>query len=741
MNSTPQLVRNERVFARIDPEDFAGRGAEMERLVAEAGKSRSGLAVLAQPHAGCSELLRQVYDRLFRANTSRIPFYFEIRRTDRTAAGVARRFLQEFLAQITAFRRRDIGIALASPSVEEAAELAAPGDGLWVDRSVESYRTLSSGDGRALIAGCIAAPIRAARSGLELAVFIDGFDRLDDFDDGEYLFGRIVETFVSADSVSCVLAGRRRALFSRTGLEEMRLDALTFADAGDAVERTARRLSISISEQTRDLIAVQMGGRIGRIASLLRSASGSELDSFERVETAYTEALLGGPVGRRIEANIRFAAADPELRRSVIELLNETLTAPRSKVPADHWYRRLRLHPAAAPQVLSRLHEAEIINLSGGTVGIESEDIVTADFIGASYRLEIAGEPRGLVVGDSITRNLKRASALMARHYRSAAAIGLSELLTAFDGSPKPAALFDYRKFKDSYKGLAAEDLEAALASDAMRVEVPKLSFVAATSAFYPKFDDICETERSAAGLFQGAGGDPAIFLAVEIASKLEARRDVAEYWCDRLEMAAVNAGYYDSKLWLIATEGFDEDASAALAERGALFSSRRQAELLAAMLGGAQPAGGDSDVLYELSLPMGEDTELIAAHTLEEIARRHDIPAKTINQIKTALVEAFINATEHSLSPDRKIHQTISVSPERIAIMIKNRGVRLADRPAAGASDENRRGWGLQLMRKLMDEVRVEPTDDGTSLTLIKRLHDREKAPGSANAAADAGA
>ena len=51
----------------------------------------------------------------------------------------------------------------------------------------------------------------------------------------------------------------------------------------------------------------------------------------------------------------------------------------------------------------------------------------------------------------------------------------------------------------------------------------------------------------------------------------------------------------------------------------------------------------------------MGEDTEMIAAHTVEEIARRHHFAPKAINQIKTALVEACINAAEHSQVPTAK--------------------------------------------------------------------------------------
>src|SRR5882724_3496932 len=86
----------------------------------------------------------------------------------------------------------------------------------------------------------------------------------------------------------------------------------------------------------------------------------------------------------------------------------------------------------------------------------------------------------------------------------------------------------------------------------------------------------------------------------------------------------------------------------------------------------------------YEMVIPMGDDSELIAAHTLEQIARRLNFRPEAINQIKTALVEACINATEHSLSPDRKIYQRFVVEDDKLVVTVASRGVV----PASLASD-----------------------------------------------------
>ena len=110
------------------------------------------------------------------------------------------------------------------------------------------------------------------------------------------------------------------------------------------------------------------------------------------------------------------------------------------------------------------------------------------------------------------------------------------------------------------------------------------------------------------------------------------------------------------------------------------------------------------------------------AAHTLDEIAKKHGIKSHAVNQIKTALVEACINASEHSHSPDGRIHQKFVVGEDHITITVSNRGVRLADAKPP-AEDSLRRGWGLELIKKLMDEVHVMQTDDGTRLSMTKRF------------------
>lgn len=174
------------------------------------------------------------------------------------------------------------------------------------------------------------------------------------------------------------------------------------------------------------------------------------------------------------------------------------------------------------------------------------------------------------------------------------------------------------------------------------------------------------------------------------------------------------------------------------LRERNAYGSSQQQFELLSARLSEGAGSSQQSDEANEfvLILPMGGDNELLAATTVEQVARRLNFSPEAINQIKTAVVEACINASEHSLSPDRKIYQRFQVENDRLVITISSRGIvpsNIAENIQGGSGEpavqsepgaaDDRRGWGLKLIKTLMDEVEFERVDEGTSLRMTKYL------------------
>lgn len=720
-----------KIFAGRDASEFVGRTYELETLLdhARADGSR-GLALLSAPSAGLSELLRQVYDRLFAEHGGVIPIYFEFRESDVNAESAATRFLREFLVQVVAFRRRDAGIIDASPDLREIAELAAPEDGSWIDRLIDTAEiSVKLANGRALVASCFSAPLRAAARGVQSFVMIDGLHVTDRYGSTEALI-EILNDIYSRSTSPFVFGGLRRSLFAKTPFDAMYLEPLPFEDAGKMIENLSRRSGVVINDQTRDLTAVQLGCNAGHIASIFASAVENEapLDNFSQVATVYTDEIYGGRIARHYDRIIDRAFPDAAVRLRVLKLLRETIDAEAGLIPYAYWLKQTGIAADDLDNALSRLHIAEIVNFTSGWVGVDTSDVPFCDYVRARARLELERAPRALAVGESLAENVQRAPKLMAAYYKQVSALDLDGLMQAFDGQQISGALIDYGRFKSEVKGADDERILKAVREDNERLALPKIVYTAHTGAFYPRLDELCVRERSVVGLgfADAAARDEIAWIAAEIESKLEASRETAEFWCDRLELAAIHSNFAKYRLWLIAPEGFSDDALAALRERNAFGTSRRQVKLLAQLLNaGVTATAAEQRAEYEMTVPMGDDTEMIAAHAVEDIARRHGFPAKTINQIKTALVEACINASEHSLSPDRRIQLRFVVYGDQIEITVANRGLRLADAnlKAVETAGEGRRGWGLKLIQSLMDDVRIERSDDGTRITMKKSI------------------
>jgi serine/threonine-protein kinase RsbW len=723
---------NRSIFSTIAKADLVGRDDDIERVVATASPTAAELGrmvVLAKPHAGASELLRQAYDTLYFGQAATIPFYFEFRRSDGDARGAAMRFLRDFLTQTVAFRRRDPAVISNSPEICEVAELATPADSYWIDRLVETCRNGSNlDDDRSFIRNCFSAPIRAANQGAHAILLIDAAHIADDLDGGGDLLNGLFENY-GRSQVSVVVSGYRRALFGRSNWPTITLDALNMADAGRLIERLSARSATAINDQTRDLIALQLDGSPRLISSLVSSAADrrADLSSFDSVERVYTDEIFGGRIGRYYEGLFADAVPDAAVRGDMLKLIAGTRDAAHGNFPVAYIVKRLNSDRPAAERSLVRLFQSEIINISGLEASIDPANRAASDYFNAKIRLVVASQPRALAVGETLADNIRRAPQLMAAHYRRGSSIGLRELLTAFDGRAISPLLLDYGRFKPELKGSDSDKITSSLKDAIDQVELPVVTYTANAAAFYPQFADLCPAERAAVGLgyLRMPKKTPIAVLVAEIDSKLEAKRDVTDFWLDRLEMLAAHCGFENYRPWLIAPEGFDDEAMELLRSRRAYGSSRSQAELLASTLAADLPTANTSDAkAYEFVIPMGEDTEMIAAHTIEEIAHRHGIESKAINQIKTAVVEACINAAEHGHSPDRKIYQRYVVDCEKLVITISNRGVAFDDAKLNEITPtDGRRGWGLKLMKNLMDDVRLETVDDGTRVTMTKFL------------------
>jgi serine/threonine-protein kinase RsbW len=737
------------------PAEFFGRDDALEEIVEHGlrGASSRGLLVLAAPSVGATELLRQAYDELFELHEEVIPIYFALSRNDQTTLGAARHFLHTFLLQLIAFRRRDAALVNAALTMSDLLELAAPQDVEWIERLTEACeRERLRGDERAFIRLCLSAPDRAAARGARTLVMFDGL-HVAELLKGEVALGAEIAQVLMRSESTFVLAGLRRRLLdlvhsARGSFENaatLHLEGLSDADTRAMIESLAERKGVVINEQTRDLIAQQCDGNPTLVSSLIIAAQEKRLslDSFRNCQQLYVDELMGGRINRHYSSVLEGIAPQASTRRALVRVLYEAMLSDGGKSSLEGWRKKIEVDGEQFQQIMHCLHVHELISLNASMVQSARVSAVWQDYLKVRYRLEILAEARALVLADMLLETLKRAPQTMARHYRRATALGLRELLALFNCQRMPASLLHYERFSRSYKGGTAEEIETGLDNETELILLPQIVHAASCAAFHPPLQQLIDEERCAVAHGFDAGNytdsSEVVWIAAEIESKLEAGRGITEMWCDRLESVARAYGWTRVRVWLVAPEGFSAEASELLAAREACGSSRQQLELLTSRLGtDASPLAKEelAPDEFEMVIPMGDETELIAASTIEQIARRSDFRPEAINQIKTALVEACINAMEHSLSPDQKIYQRFRVESDKLVVTISSRGVvppeTKAEHGKNGHSPENeqatkdpteRRGWGLKLIRTLMDEVEFERVDDGTRLRMTKYL------------------
>ena len=127
-----------------------------------------------------------------------------------------------------------------------------------------------------------------------------------------------------------------------------------------------------------------------------------------------------------------------------------------------------------------------------------------------------------------------------------------------------------------------------------------------------------------------------------------------------------------------------------------------------------------------DLSIPMLPDMEITATAVAESLGVFIGLDQDKIEEVKIALIEACINAFEHSKSPERRIDLNFQITDRGLRVLISDGGegfnldeaqARIAEKREKGLP----RGWGLTLMNELMDEMDIDTSDNGTLITMVK--------------------
>jgi serine/threonine-protein kinase RsbW len=748
------------ILSHLSDEDFADREGELARVCAlartgpeaRAHGSVSNALLLGAPRAGKTEILRKSFDRLFNEGGEALPFYYALRRSCLDPEEFARDYFSQFLAQFVAFRRNDPRLIPAADEPLAVINRAAPAeDYLCVRSMVDSFaRALQSGNTASLLRVALSAPATAAtHAGLNPLVMIDNWHLIAGAElHTEFIRGLGAGWTWEKRITAYVLTGLRRlvtelippdqAMFDR--IEAIRVERMSDESVERLTRRQAELLGIETSDSTIELMTQQLNCDFFYTRAILNAAAsrGLSLKTFIEFERLYTSEVLSGRIGHYLDALLRDAAPDSRAGRAVLEALALVVEAG-SPVPIDAVTERMGEHTSDSQALLRRMHTREMLDISYGFV-TASGDPVLADYARAKYRSEIAGAPRPLAGEELLSEKLKHSYRLMMSRYNRAIESQLVELLSRFDFQSVPASLFDHAAYDNRYRGMSRVQVRRALDDEQERVRLPQIVLV----------HDVGSGEQPGVNwrLFTATGFEGGIYTEANevlwvvalINSKEPLDVETLGRIDQRLESALRGQGAKSGTMphavrWYISKEGFSAVASERLSSLHAYRSTYSHLDLIQdyltrlALGAEARPASE-----FELVIPIEDEAELIAARTAEQIARAADFDQEAINQIKTALIEACINAAEHSDSPDRKIHQRFAIDGDKLIITVSNKGKTFGrangqSTPSVGAQQvKGARGRGLQIIRALMDEVKFEQTDDGARLIMTKYL----KRPGS---------
>ena len=131
------------------------------------------------------------------------------------------------------------------------------------------------------------------------------------------------------------------------------------------------------------------------------------------------------------------------------------------------------------------------------------------------------------------------------------------------------------------------------------------------------------------------------------------------------------------------------------------------------------------------LTLPMAPNMELTASQTAGAVSEHIRMSPDKIDEVRMAVVEACLNAFEHSGARSQQVLLRFQVlgtedDPQGIQITISDNGVGFSPGDVSKKNEQKpgrprKRGHGLMIINGLMDEVDIQSDSEGTTVIMRK--------------------
>lgn len=136
--------------------------------------------------------------------------------------------------------------------------------------------------------------------------------------------------------------------------------------------------------------------------------------------------------------------------------------------------------------------------------------------------------------------------------------------------------------------------------------------------------------------------------------------------------------------------------------------------------------------MLSEWTLPSEPGNERLALQRVAEVVQNLNLPDNRLERLKTAVAEATMNGMEHGnhYQPDKPVSIQVMTKDNILSVRITDHGgnqpipePEAPDLEAKLAELQTPRGWGLFLIKNLVDDMHVTSDDTHRTVELIMHL------------------
>jgi anti-sigma regulatory factor (Ser/Thr protein kinase) len=386
-------------FSTLPDKDFFDRQQDMALLSERILSVKSGLvrsAVLSGPRGiGKTELLKQLFGRLFWKQDRVVPFHYTVNPAHLSAAAFAKTYLVQFLCQKFAFEKKEQALLHQDGmSIEDVSALAKDRAAHWAVELLARYRR-NMQDPLDALHIAITAPYRSVlATGIPVAVLIDEFQRLRDL----HIEGlpdpklvALLEEPLSSGRTPHLITGNVpeiQEMDVASGLERIPVRPL----GPDGALSRARALlgGQEVECSLPPLLMRLLGGNPLYIGCVVGSVSANAACDEAAYWEAYLHEVSQGTLSSSWSAVLKRFFPDLDLRRSALMIAHTVHRAPEP-LSCQRIARSLELTDRQVGDAVRALYLSGIIRGEFGVLR-PVEDRVLRDVLEFLYQKEVLGQ-------------------------------------------------------------------------------------------------------------------------------------------------------------------------------------------------------------------------------------------------------------------------------------------------------------------------------------------------------------